>query len=86
VSRHKTCSTCGHDKSWHLNRTCSLPCCPACHEPNYEPIQLLPGQVVYNDPDGLLQAQKEEQPKKTAPRKRKLDSLSEWPGFQAVKR
>lgn len=51
-----------------------------------EPIQLLPGQVVYNDPDGLLQAQKEEQPKKTAPRKRKLDSLSNWPGFQAVKR
>ncbi|MDQ0923321.1 hypothetical protein QF038_001829 [Pseudarthrobacter sp. W1I19] len=55
-------------------------------EPNYEPIQLLPGQVVYNDPDGLLQAQKEEQPKKTAPRKRKLDSLSDWPGFKAVKR
>lgn len=44
------------------------------------------GQVVYNDPDGLLQAQKEEPPKMTAPRKRKLDSLSEWPGFQAVKR
>jgi hypothetical protein len=56
-------------------------------EPNYDPIQLLPGQMVLSDPDGLLQAQKEEQPKKTAPRmKLKLDSLSEWPGFKAVKR
>lgn len=54
---------------------------------DYEPIRVLPGQVVINDPDGLLQAQKEEQPNKTAPRKKlKLDSLSEWPGFKAVKR
>lgn len=35
----------------------------------YSDIKLLPGQVVIKDPDGLLQAQKEEQPKKTAPRK-----------------
>jgi hypothetical protein len=49
----------------------------------YDDIQLLPGQVVYNDPDGLLQAQKEEQPKKTAPRR--VDSLSSPPGFKAVK-
>lgn len=54
---------------------------------DYEPIQLLPGQVVYNDPDGLLQAQKEEQPKKTAPRKKyRVDALSDWPGFKVVKR
>lgn len=33
-----------------------------------------------------IQAQKEEQPKETAPRKRRLDSLSDWPGFRAVKR
>ncbi len=51
---------------------------------SYEAIQLLPGQVVHNDPDGLLQAEKEEQPKKTAPHKRKLDSLSDWPSFRAV--
>ncbi|BCW78315.1 hypothetical protein NicSoilC5_03340 [Arthrobacter sp. NicSoilC5] len=52
----------------------------------YADIQLLPGQVVYNDPDGLLQAQKEEQPKKTAPRMGKMDSLSDLPGFNVVKR
>ncbi len=53
---------------------------------DYEPIRLLPGQVVYNHPDG--QAEKEERRKRLATPHtwQRVDSLFDLPGFKAVKR